>query len=198
MTDTRPYPDTVAGPFPTPPILFETLDGETISIEIFGGDRDGLVSMYLDFDPSERAQGIPPVGEDHIRDWLDKLIGEDCFNVVASHEEDVVGHATLVGDKEGGYELAIFVLHEYQGRGIGTRLLEGVLGHGIDQGVEKVWLTVERWNRPAIKLYRKVGFETTDAQSFEHEMSIRLARPTEEAIELQEALETDDQTERTG
>ena len=37
-----------------------------------------------------------------------------------------------------------------------------------------MWLTVERWNDPAIALYRKVGFETTNTESFEIEMSIRL------------------------
>ncbi|MFW5920187.1 MAG: GNAT family N-acetyltransferase, partial [Halanaeroarchaeum sp.] len=75
---------------------------------------------------------------------------------------------------EGAYELAIFVLQDYQGVGIGEELLERLLGFGQRQGITCVWLTVERWNRPAINLYKKVGFETTDAQSFEHEMSIRL------------------------
>lgn len=175
----RSYPDEVSGPFPTPPFVYEGEEGREITIEVFDGDREGLVSMYDDFDPADRAQGIPPVGEDRIRDWLDHLLCEDCYNVVARYDDRLVGHATLVSDSEGAYELAIFIHQEFQGVGIGTELLEGLLGHGASMGVDRVWLTVERWNRPAINLYKKVGFETTDAQSFEHEMSIRLAEGEE-------------------
>ncbi|PSP85886.1 hypothetical protein BRC83_01995 [Halobacteriales archaeon QS_1_68_17] len=57
---------------------------------------------------------------------------------------------------------------------IGTVLLEQLLGLAAETGVERVWLTVERWNEPAIALYEKVGFEVSDAQSFEMEMAIRL------------------------
>jgi RimJ/RimL family protein N-acetyltransferase len=171
----RRYPETVSGPFPCPPIEREDAEDRAVAIEVYDGDRDALVRMYDDFDPADRAQGIPPVGEERIRDWLDHLLCDDCFNVVARHGDRVVGHATLVSDDTGAYELAIFVHQEFQGAGIGTDLLEALLGHGTEQGVDRVWLTVERWNRPAINLYKKVGFETTDAQSFEHEMSIRLA-----------------------
>ena len=77
--------------------------------------------------------------------------------------------------EEAGYELAIFVLSAYQGAGIGTELVETLLGHGQAEGIDRVWLTVERWNDPAIALYRKVGFETSNSERFEQEMSIRLA-----------------------
>ena len=173
MSDRR-YPETVADDFPQPPLETEDATGRTVSFEVFDGQRDSLVEMYDDFDPADRAQGIPPVGEERIRNWLDHLLCADCYNVVATHDGSVVGHATLVGDDDGTYELAIFVHQSFQGAGIGTTLLETLLGHGAEQGIDKVWLTVERWNRPAINLYKKVGFETSNAQSFEHEMAIRL------------------------
>jgi len=99
-------------------------------------------------------------------------------NVVAEHEDtpgtELVGHATLVPDGEEAYELAIFVLSRYQNAGIGTSLITGLLGAGQRQGVERVWLTVERWNNAAIALYKKVGFETSGTESFELEMALRL------------------------
>ncbi|MFB6296848.1 MAG: GNAT family N-acetyltransferase, partial [Halobacteriales archaeon] len=72
------------------------------------------------------------------------------------------------------YELAIFVHHQYQGAGVGSRLIRHLLGEGERRGVERVWLTVERWNAPAVNLYEDVGFETTKAESFELEMALRL------------------------
>lgn len=186
MRGTRVYPDEPSGPFPTPPTSFEDREGRQIEVRALGdGDdeMDALAGMYVLFDPADRAQGIPPTGEERVRDWLDPIL-DDGINVAARHDGDIVGHATLVPDTDdpdavGDYadiewELAIFVLQDYQRAGIGTTLLETLLGHASDQGVENVWLTVERWNGPAVNLYQTVGFEVCGAESFEQEMSIRL------------------------
>jgi len=174
MTD-RTYPDETVGSFPPPPAAFTDGDGREIRIRESGrDDLDALVEMYGDFDPADRAQGIPPVDPDAIREWLDLIVSPDAVTVVAEHDGRPVGHAILVPDSGDGYELAIFILDEYQGAGIGTQLLEHLLGQGQTAGVERVWLTVERWNEAAIALYRKIGFETSGSESFELEMSIRI------------------------
>lgn len=191
MTE-RIYPDATAGPFPEPPVSFEDYEGRTIELRPYNPGRDGsesgdsenddsesdgfeaLVEMYLDFDPADRAQGIPPGRENRIRDWLDNILGGDCLNVFAWDGDQVAGHATLVPAEEGEYELAIFVHQRYQKAGIGTQLIQVLLGYGRANEVEEVWLTVERWNRAAVSLYKKIGFETSDAESFELEMTLRL------------------------
>jgi GNAT superfamily N-acetyltransferase len=161
--------------FPTPPRGFTDAEGRDIVVDRAGTEAfETLVAMYVDFDPGDRAQGIPPIGEEEIREWLDAVLAADSFNVVASHGDRAVGHATLVPDADGDYELAIFVLDGFQGARIGTELVRSLLGWAQAEGVADVWLTVERWNDPAIRLYRTVGFETTDAQSFEMEMAIQL------------------------
>ena len=169
------FPDETAGPFPDPPRTFTDGAGRAIHVErATAADADDLAAMYAEFDPADRAQGIPPVGDAAIERWLEAILAEDCLNVVARHEGTPVGHATLVPDGDVGYELAIFVLSAHQGAGIGTELVETLLGLGQDEGIERVWLTVERWNEPAIALYRKVGFETSNSERFELEMAIRI------------------------
>jgi GNAT superfamily N-acetyltransferase len=171
------YPDEPAGPFPEPPATFDDREARAITVRRYdeARDRDALMTMYEAFDPADRAQGIPPTGEERIADWLDAITGPETVNVVAKHGDAVVGHATLVPDEpEATAELAIFVLQEYQGAGIGTRLIETLLGAGRAAGIERVWLSVERWNEPAISLYETVGFVPVDTESFEHEMAIRL------------------------
>jgi len=171
----REYPDEPADSFPRPPATLSDRDDRDVELRTGSADdHEPLVEMYLAFDPEDRAQGIPPVREESIRTWIDTLLDEECLNIVATHDGDHVGHATLVPDDGESYELAIFVLGEYQGAGIGTYLLEHLLGYAQAEGVEKVWLTVERWNDPAIALYRKVGFEMCSTESFELEMTIRL------------------------
>jgi ribosomal protein S18 acetylase RimI-like enzyme len=162
-----------AASLPRPPRTVTDAEGREIALRAYDGDADertALVEMYVDFDPADRAQGIPPVGEKKVRDWLDTLLDGESFNVLAWQGEAVVGHATLVADGDQGYELAIFVAQAHQGAGIGTQLLRTLLGHGAAHGVEHVWLTVERWNHPAIALYERVGFETASSESFEIEM----------------------------
>lgn len=174
MTGARYYPDEPAAEFPRPPRTIEDATGRQFALRAVAWDEEmaGLVDMYDAFESADRAQGIPPVGRDPIRRWLTDL--ESGYDVAAWHDDRAVGHATLVPDNADGYELAIFVLHEYQGAGIGSAVLETLLGLGQSEGVEQVWLTVERWNRPAIHIYEEAGFETTNAASFELEMSIRL------------------------
>jgi ribosomal protein S18 acetylase RimI-like enzyme len=171
---TREYPDEVAGPYDAPPYEFEDQDGRRIEIRRYEEGIEPLFEMYRKFNPEDRAQGIPPANEPQIRNWLEHLIDADCVNVVADHDDDPVGHAILVPDGEEAFELAIFVLREYQGAGIGTELIEGLLGAGREEGIDRVWLTVERWNTAATALYRKVGFVSTENGSFELEMAARL------------------------
>ena len=177
MNADRRYPDAVSGPFEVPPIEFVDREERTIEIRPYDGSEaefDALVEMYTEFDPSDRAQGIPPGRESRVQTWLESILADDCLNVIAWDDGTAAGHSTLVPDGEEDYELAIFVLQPYQEAGIGTHLIESLLGYGAANDIYKVWLTVERWNHPAVALYKKVGFETTGAESFELEMAIRL------------------------
>ncbi|WP_137286487.1 GNAT family N-acetyltransferase [Halorussus salinisoli] len=168
----RSYPDEEAGSFPTPPLSFTDKEGREIEIRPYDDEEfEAIVEMYTDFEPADRAQGIPPATESRVRDWFENLL--DGLNVVAWHDDRAVGHATLVPDED-AYELAIFVHQDYQRAGIGSELIRTLLGHGQEKGVEKVWLTVERWNHAAVNLYESVGFETHGTESFELEMVLRL------------------------
>lgn len=154
--------------FPRPPQPFTDEAGRTVHIETYTGPPDPLVAMYTDFDATHRSQGVPPRGTDRIREWTETLLTEG-LNVVVRHDGDVVGHAVLVPVDDGA-ELAIFVHPAYQSAGIGTRLLEVLLGHGQTNDISNVWLAVSATNHVAIKLYRSVGFETRLRDRAEHEM----------------------------
>jgi RimJ/RimL family protein N-acetyltransferase len=144
---TRVYPDEVAGPYDPPPRSFEDREGRELRVHTYGegpaeDEAEALLEMYVAFDPEDRAQGIPPTGEDRVRAWLENILAPDCVNVVAWHDGDAIGHATLVPDGDCAYELAIFVLAAYQNAGVGTRLIEALLGAGREEGIDRVWLTV--------------------------------------------------------
>lgn len=162
--------------FPAPPLVFRDTRDREIRVRVYDGAFDALLSMYAEYHPDDRAQGIPPGRPDRLRDWLRGVV-ETGHNVIALHDGDVVGHACLIPDGADGSscELAIFVLRGFQRAGIGTELLKALLGLGEARGIETVWLCVERWNSVAVHLYRKAGFVTRNTRGFELEMELELA-----------------------
>lgn len=174
----RVTPDAAGDGFPEPPVRFTDRENRAIRVVERPGDQlDDLETMYRDYDPRDRAQGIPPATAAGIRRWLDQV--SDALHVVALHEDRPVGHAFLAPepDAEATAELAIFVDGPYQEAGIGTRLMETLLGLGASRGIRRVWLVVQRSNGPAVRLYRKTGFEVLSGARAELEMERELAAP---------------------
>jgi len=165
-------PDDDVRRFPRPPQTFTDRADRTVIIDAYDGSLDPLVEMYLDFDATHRSQGVPPRKEDQIRAWLDTLFTEG-LNVVVHDDDRPVGHAVLM-PVDRGAELAIFVHPDYQSAGIGTRLIEVLLGHGQANDIESVWLAVSQDNHVAMRVYRAVGFETRLREGIEIEMEREL------------------------
>jgi ribosomal protein S18 acetylase RimI-like enzyme len=154
----------------TPPSSFTDEEGRSILVRPYRDDDfHALAAMYDDFDPSQRAQGTPPLGAEAVRDWLSTLL--DGVNVVAVHDDRVVGHVTFVPDDTDRHELAIFVHQEYQRAGIGSELLACGVGHAAEEDVEYVWLSVETWKTGAQKLYGRAGFSSVNPMGATHRMS---------------------------
>lgn len=143
---------------PVPPRTVSDGERRTIALRVAdadGDDRAALAAMYDEFGAADRAQGIPPADPDRRERWLDRIRGG--IGVLAWHGDRAVGHGVLLAGGP-GHELALFVRPGYRSAGVGTALLHTLLGRGRAAGVETVWLSVRRTNRPAVSLYRKAGF----------------------------------------
>jgi ribosomal protein S18 acetylase RimI-like enzyme len=58
---------------------------------------------------------------------------------------------------------------DLRGRKLGRRLMQAGLGVFAEMGVRDVELTVDELNRPAVELYRRLGFRTKARKLwFEH------------------------------
>jgi ribosomal protein S18 acetylase RimI-like enzyme len=132
-------------------------------------DFDDLVTMYDTFASDQRTQGTPPLKTDDIRAWLSDIL--DGVNAVAICENQLIGHVSFVPDEAGRHELAIFVHQNYQQAGIGSRLLAGGLGLAKQQGVDYVWLSVEKSKRYQQRFYNCAGFTTDGPMGIAYRMS---------------------------
>jgi len=137
-------------------------------------DFPSLMGMYRTFSPKPASQGLPPEDPETCQNWL-KTLFRIGLNALAWRCDSVIGHVALIPDVKGkSGELVIFVDQNHRNLGIGTELARFALEKFGDLDFELVWLTVRVSNFIAIKLYRKVGFEFCDMDSYERVMAIKL------------------------
>lgn len=131
-------------------------------------DWDGLLAMYRTLDPAQRAQGLPPIGEERLAVWVDELWRRGP-SFIARMRDQVVGHAALVRDDADSYELIVFVHQDHQGVGIGGALVAASLDRARREEVQRVWLSGDTRNHRALALYRRIGFERVSVNEREAE-----------------------------
>jgi ribosomal-protein-alanine N-acetyltransferase len=93
-------------------------------------------------------------------DTFRSLIAQDraYIPVAEDLEEGVVGYAVFWWVLDQGELANLAVLEGYQGLGIGSALLDSVLGRAEEEGVTRLFLEVRRSNDRAMELYRSRGF----------------------------------------
>lgn len=79
---------------------------------------------------------------------------------------------------EGTPELAIAVVPNARGRGVGAALLDALLARALEAGHEAISLSVDRTNAGAIELYRRHGFERVGEDDDSLTMLARLDHTT--------------------
>ncbi|MFB7142181.1 GNAT family N-acetyltransferase [Gottfriedia sp. NPDC056225] len=75
----------------------------------------------------------------------------------------LVGYAFAIGStairKKHSVYLAIGILEEYTGKGIGTKLFQSIEEWAIKLGISRLELTVVKQNEAGVGLYKKMGYE---------------------------------------
>ncbi len=85
--------------------------------------------------------------------------GASCW--VLEEGEEILGFGILACEKNGAHIMNMCVAPQYRRRGLGRRILLHLLGIAKHRRCRRAWLEVRRSNRPAILLYRKLGFRGT-------------------------------------
>ena len=111
------------------------------------------------------------------------------FCVVAEDESGVVGAAwTRIMDDYGHIDdetpsLAMSVLKDYRGQGIGTHLLQEMIAMLSEKGYERISLSVQKENY-AVRMYERAGFRTIRENADEYIMVCDLLSESELYKEL--------------
>ncbi len=160
------------------PRVFVNKQGEAILIRtLTEAISQGLIDMYLAYEPRNSFQGLPPIDDKACVAWAQHMIGNGINLVALSYMEGVVGHTALFPIDDKSSEVLVVVAPEFQNTGIGTQLTRFVVQLAYEVGFEKLWLGVEARNARARHVYRKCGFEYIPGEdSRELEMSLDLQR----------------------
>jgi RimJ/RimL family protein N-acetyltransferase len=132
-----------------------------------------LERMYQAFEPKRVAQGLPPGSLYQISRWLDTVL-LDGSHVVVELDGQILGHGMLLPFAPGAAELANFLHQSIRDRGIGTALNERLIALGRDQGLRRIWLSVEPSNRRAIRSYEKAGFRRRPVSVWSPEVEMEI------------------------
>ncbi|MBC7813015.1 MAG: GNAT family N-acetyltransferase, partial [Burkholderiales bacterium] len=119
----------------------------------------------LDTVARERAYlaqtSAPPL--ERVQEFVRSVISKGQTQLVALDGQKVVGWIDILPMHFEGFthvgHLGMGVLASYRGRGIGKRLMLDAIADARSKGIERVELEVYASNKPAIELYKKVGFE---------------------------------------
>jgi ribosomal protein S18 acetylase RimI-like enzyme len=129
--------------------------------------------MYKSFEPKRIAQGIPPPDVPRIAHWLDRLV-QKSQALLAWKDNQVIAHTILCPMPADAVEFTIFVHQDYREEGLGTILSRHTLEWAAQMGFAHAYLTTEISNFRALRLFRKLGFQTTSSYGDEVEMKLEL------------------------
>jgi [ribosomal protein S18]-alanine N-acetyltransferase len=108
--------------------------------------------------PTEQA--LFPEGPWSARTFWSELAGvpETRHYIVADDAGDIVGYAGLASAADQGDVQTVAVREDCQGRGLGKRLLQGLLDEARERRLRDVFLEVRADNAAAQRMYEHAGF----------------------------------------
>lgn len=88
---------------------------------------------------------------------------------VAEIKKNIVGYARMKINEEQKrcYLESLYVLPEFQGKGIGTDLLKIVEKNALKNSFHQIWLGVMEQNIPSLEWYKKLGFQFVEQSPFQ-------------------------------
>ena len=89
---------------------------------------------------------------------------------VIRDQEKIIGMATLYSltqlGKRSGYVEDVVVDSAYRGQGLGAQIMEALIAHARDAGMDALHLTSRPAREAANKLYQKLGFEQRETNAY--------------------------------
>jgi ribosomal protein S18 acetylase RimI-like enzyme/diadenosine tetraphosphate (Ap4A) HIT family hydrolase len=128
---------------------------------------ESWISTYLKFIPERDLKSYFDIHytEESLLSMFDD---PSMHSFIAAMDGQVAGYARLFfnHDEDRLYVSSLYFLPDFQGQGMGSRLLEAAEGYATDKGLDELWIGVMVKNSQALDFYRKVGFQFIREEPF--------------------------------
>ena len=127
-------------------------------------DIQGITSIYNEaIEKTVSTFDMKPKTLDEQKQWF-KDHGSKNPIIVAEINGSILGWAALSKyDKKCAYsdtaEISLYIKEEYQGQGIGKKLLNEIIKQGEKAGIHSIIARITAGNKISIDLHKSVGFE---------------------------------------
>jgi len=125
-------------------------------LKTYPSSEEGITTedIIKKFEIDKTPKGINKI-EERKKRYNDKNISV----WVAETEGNIIGFCMAIKEKGCNRVGAIYVLQNYQGKGLGQQLIEKAFGWLGDK--KDIFINVARYNKQAINFYKKFGFVET-------------------------------------
>jgi ribosomal protein S18 acetylase RimI-like enzyme len=128
---------------------------------------ESWISTYLKFIPERDLKSYFDIH--YTEESLISMFDDPSMHsFIAAMDGQVAGYARLFfnHDEDRLYVSSLYFLPDFQGQGMGSRLLEAAEGYATDKGLDELWIGVMVKNSQALDFYRKVGFQFIREEPF--------------------------------
>lgn len=116
--------------------------------------------IRLNIEWLDKYELTEPADISMLENYQSEILDTGGVIYLAKAEDEIIGSAALIQEKQGEYELAkMAVTAAWQGNGISKLLIEKCLGKAMQLHAAKVFLVSNSKLATAISLYKKYGFK---------------------------------------
>jgi acetyl coenzyme A synthetase (ADP forming)-like protein len=186
-------PSCVAPPFSpdnTDPDFLTLRDGSTAQVHVAGpGDHDALADFFKRLSPESRRKRFLSLALPSpalIASLCDSSEPRSRLTLVATRvqgtEPRIIATGSYLAKDRRTAEVALAVADGFQGKGLGTLLLEQLALLAVRHGFTRFWAVTQADNQPMLEVFRESGFALTERpERSEVDVDLALA-PTEAGL----------------
>jgi L-amino acid N-acyltransferase YncA len=145
--------------------VFTLKDGVRVLVRpLVKDDRQALLDLFLPVGPEEKRYIRHDINDPEvIEGWIDELNYETVLPLVAEVNNHLIGVASLhfrEGPARHRAEVRIFLAKNYRQRGVGTRMLSGLIEMARKRGLDILEVEIVSDQSHLVKAFQNLGFQT--------------------------------------
>ena len=92
-----------------------------------------------------------------------KLIRNGAIFRIVEDNDEIIGFCEYKKEEDRVFLSKLYASKDHRGKGIGRMMFEDVVNYAKENGIDKIYLTVNKGNTPSYDIYLHLGFKVIDS-----------------------------------